>query len=88
MNNSPADHRSPLGLFPGQPTPSLHDRLVEVLRTRHYSRRTGQACVRGGRFGTCMSSAMRRRRGVMGKAPLRNGIGCKQPFHTFATELP
>ncbi len=23
MNNSPADRRSPLGLFPGQPTPRL-----------------------------------------------------------------
>ena len=35
MNNSPADRRSPLGLFPGEPTARLCDRWVEVLRTRH-----------------------------------------------------
>ena len=40
MNNSVADRRSPLGLFPAQPAPRLYDRVVEVLRTRHYSRRT------------------------------------------------
>ena len=40
MNNSTAYRRSPLGLFPGQPAPRLYDRVVEVLRTRHYSRRT------------------------------------------------
>jgi hypothetical protein len=34
MNNSPADRQSPLGLFPGEPTPRLYDRVVEVLRTR------------------------------------------------------
>jgi integrase len=45
MNNSPADRRSPLGLFPGEPTPRLYDRVVEVLRTRHYSRRTEQAYI-------------------------------------------
>jgi len=45
MNNSPADRRSPLGLFPGQPTPRICDRTVEVLRTRHYSRRTEQAYI-------------------------------------------
>ena len=43
MNNSPADRRSPLGLFPGQLTPKLYDGAVEVLRTRHCSRRTEQA---------------------------------------------
>ena len=43
MNNSWADRRSPLGLFPGEPTPRFYDRMVEVLRTRHYSRRTEQA---------------------------------------------
>ena len=43
MNNSVADRRSPLGLFPGQPVPGLYDRVVEVLRTRHYSRRTEEA---------------------------------------------
>ena len=45
MNNSPADRRSPLGLFPGEPTPRLNDRVVGVLRTRHYSRRTEQAYI-------------------------------------------
>jgi len=34
MNNSPADRRSTLGLFPGKPSPRLYDRVVEVLRTR------------------------------------------------------
>ena len=43
MNNSTAHRRSPLGLFPGQPAPRLYDRVVEVLRTRHYSRRTEEA---------------------------------------------
>src|SRR6266851_4376444 len=28
------------GCFSGQPTPMLYDRAVEVLRGRHYSRRT------------------------------------------------
>ena len=40
MNNSTAYRRSPLGLFPDQPAPRLYDRVVEVLRTRHYSCRT------------------------------------------------
>jgi len=43
MSKSMADRRSPLGLFPGQPMPRLYDRAVEVLRTRHYSRRTEDA---------------------------------------------
>ena len=30
------------GLFPTQPTPRHYDRVVEVLRTRHYSLRTEQ----------------------------------------------
>jgi site-specific recombinase XerC len=34
-----------LGLFPGEPTPRLYDRVVEVLRTRHCSRRTEQAYI-------------------------------------------
>ena len=42
MNNSTADRRLPLGLFTGQPTPRLYDRVVELLWTRHYSRRTEQ----------------------------------------------
>ena len=45
MNNSPAGRLSPLGLFPGELTPRLYNRLVEVLRTRHYSRRTEQAYI-------------------------------------------
>jgi hypothetical protein len=43
MNDSAADRRPPLGLFPGQSAPTLYDRVVEVLRTRHYSRRTEEA---------------------------------------------
>jgi len=46
MNNSPADRRSPLGLFPGEPTARLYDRLVEVLRTQHYSLRSKEAYLR------------------------------------------
>ena len=30
------DRRSPLGLFPGEPTPRLYDPVVEALRTRHW----------------------------------------------------
>jgi site-specific recombinase XerC len=45
MNNSPAARRSPLGLFLGEPTPRLYDRVVGVLRTRHHSRRTEQAYI-------------------------------------------
>ena len=45
MNDSTGFRRSPLGLVPDQPTPRLYDRLVEVLRTRHYSRRTEEAYV-------------------------------------------
>jgi len=30
----PANRRSPLGLYPGEPTPRLDDRVVEVPRTR------------------------------------------------------
>lgn len=37
--------RSPLGLFPDKPAPRLYDRMVEVLRVRHYSRRTEDAYV-------------------------------------------
>ena len=43
MNNFVADRRSLLGLFPGQPAPRLYDRVVEVLRTWHYSRGTEEA---------------------------------------------
>jgi hypothetical protein len=31
-----ANRRSPLALFPGEPTARLYDRLVEVLRNRHW----------------------------------------------------
>jgi hypothetical protein len=30
-------------MFPGRPTPRFYDRVVETPRTRHYSRRTGEA---------------------------------------------
>jgi hypothetical protein len=43
MNTFPANRRSPLGLFPAQPTPRFYDPLIEVPRTRHYSRRIEQA---------------------------------------------
>ena len=39
---SGANRQSPLGLFPSQPTPRHYDRVVGVLRTRHYSLRTEQ----------------------------------------------
>ncbi len=42
MGTSSANRQSPLGLFPAQPTPRLYDRVVEVLRARHSSRRTEQ----------------------------------------------
>ena len=45
MNNATAYRRSPLELVPGRPTPRLHDRVVEVLRARHYSRRTEEAYI-------------------------------------------
>ena len=38
-------HRSPLGLFPHKPMPRLYDRILEILRVRHYSRRTERAYV-------------------------------------------
>lgn len=37
--------RLPLGLFADKPAPRLYDRIVQVLRVRHYSRRTEEACV-------------------------------------------
>ncbi len=37
--------RSPLGLFPDKPAPRMYDRIVEVLRVRHYSRRTVEAYI-------------------------------------------
>jgi integron integrase len=32
--------RAPLGLFPDRPTPRLHDHVLRVMKTRHYSPRT------------------------------------------------
>jgi len=45
MNNSTADRPLPLGLLVGWPVPRLYDRVVEILRTRRYSRRTEQGYV-------------------------------------------
>lgn len=51
MTATTQQRRSPLGLFPDKPAPRLYDRIVEVLRVRHYSRRTEQAYVHWiGRF--------------------------------------
>jgi integron integrase len=51
MTTAAQNHRAPLGLFPGRPAPRLYDRIVEVLRVRHYSRRTEQAYIHWiGRF--------------------------------------
>ncbi len=43
MNDVAAPRQSPLGVFPGQPSPRLYDCLVEGLRSRHYSRRAEEA---------------------------------------------
>ncbi len=43
MSTSAAESSLAIGVFPGQPTPRLYDRVVEVLRTRHYKRRTEEA---------------------------------------------
>jgi site-specific recombinase XerD len=43
MTTSLQTRREPLGLFPGKPAPRLYDRIVEVPRVRHYSRRTEEA---------------------------------------------
>ena len=43
MNNSRADRRSPLGLFPGQPIPRLYDRVAQVLRVWSLGDRLQQA---------------------------------------------
>ncbi len=45
MTNSSQQRRPPLGLFTNKPTPRLYDHMVEVLRARHYSRRTEEAYV-------------------------------------------
>ena len=43
MTNGP--RRPPLGLFPDRPQPRLYDRIVEVFRVHHYSKRTEEAYV-------------------------------------------
>jgi hypothetical protein len=45
MSTATHPRRSPLGLFPGKPVPRLYDRIVQVLRIRHYSPRTEEACL-------------------------------------------
>jgi len=45
MTATTQQRRPPLGLFPDKPAPRLYDRIVEVLRVRHYSRRTEKAYV-------------------------------------------
>lgn len=37
--------REPLRLFADRPSPRLYDRIIEVLRVRHYSRRTEEAYI-------------------------------------------
>ena len=45
MTTTTRHRRPPLGFFPGQAAPRLYDRIVQVLRVRHYSRRTEEAYV-------------------------------------------
>ena len=45
MTATTQQRRSPLGLFPDKPAHRLYDRMVEVLRVRHYSRRNEDAYV-------------------------------------------
>jgi len=45
MSTAAQQRRTPLGLFADKPAPRLYDRIVEVLRVRHYSRRTEDAYV-------------------------------------------
>ncbi|OHB81076.1 MAG: integrase [Planctomycetes bacterium RBG_16_64_10] len=51
MSTVARQRRPPLGLFPDKPAPRLYDHIVEVLRVRHYSRRTEEAYIHWiGRF--------------------------------------
>ena len=43
MDTATLHRRAPLGLFPDKSAPRLYDRIVEVLRVRHHSRRTEEA---------------------------------------------
>jgi len=71
MDNAIALRRSPLGVFPGQPTPRLYDHVVEVLRARHYSRRTEEACLHWiRRFHLRVG---------LGRAPLPDALARKYP---------
>lgn len=45
MSTATRQHRSPLGLFSDKPAPRLYDRIVDVFRAHHYSRRTEEAYV-------------------------------------------
>jgi len=45
LATSTANRHIPLGLFPRRPASRLYDRVVEVLRTWHYSRRTEKANI-------------------------------------------
>ena len=45
MPSTAATTHSPLGLFADQPQPRLYDRVLELLRLNHYSRRTEDAYV-------------------------------------------
>jgi hypothetical protein len=42
MSTATRQRRTPLGLFPDRPIPRLDDRIIEVFRVRHESRRTEQ----------------------------------------------
>ncbi len=49
MSTATHQRRAPLGLFPDRRSPRLYERIIEVLRVRHYSRRTEEAylyCIR------------------------------------------
>jgi integron integrase len=43
MTTATRRQRTPLGLFADKPVPRLYDRIIEVLRVRHYSRGTEEA---------------------------------------------
>ncbi|MEX0701991.1 MAG: phage integrase N-terminal SAM-like domain-containing protein [Planctomycetales bacterium] len=45
MSTATRERLPPLGLFPDKPAPRLYDRIIEVLRVRHYALRTEDACV-------------------------------------------
>jgi hypothetical protein len=45
MTTLTQQRRPPLGLFADKPAPRRYDHIVEVLRVRHYARRTEEAYV-------------------------------------------